>query len=199
VKHLPLFFDLAGRRVVVVGEGAAADRRADLVRSAGADVQRIVSPTVQASDFRGATAAFIATGDADRDAAAQRAAKSAGVPVNVADLPALCDFILPAIVDRDEIVVAISTGGASPTLATVLRGRIEAALPERLGAVARLAATFRAQVKALIAEPARRHGVSLSELQLAGDTTMQRVRRDRQHDGAHVTLEHHAPVARAGQ
>jgi uroporphyrin-III C-methyltransferase/precorrin-2 dehydrogenase/sirohydrochlorin ferrochelatase len=178
VKHLPLFFDLAGRRVVVVGEGAAADRRADLVRSAGADVQRIVSPTVQTSDFRGAVAAFVATGDADRDAAAQRAAKSIGVPVNVADRPALCDFILPAIVDRDEIVVAISTGGASPTLATILRGRIEAALPERLGAVARLAATFRAQVNALIAEPARRRAFfrrlvegPAARLALAGDET----------------------------
>ena len=176
MKHLPLFFDLAGRRVVVVGEGAAADRRADLVRSAGADVRRIVSPAVQASDFRGAVAAFIATGDADRDAAAQRAAKSVGVPVNVADRPTLCDFILPAIVDRDEIVVAVSTGGASPTLATLLRGRIEAALPERLGAVARLAATFRAQVNALIAEPARRRGFfrrlvegPAGRLALAGD------------------------------
>jgi uroporphyrin-III C-methyltransferase/precorrin-2 dehydrogenase/sirohydrochlorin ferrochelatase len=176
VKHLPLFFDLAGRRVVVVGEGAAADRRADLVRSAGAHVQRLAAPTVQASDFRGAVAAFIATGDADRDAAAQRAAKSMGVPVNVADRPALCDFILPAIVDRDEIVVAISTGGASPSLATVLRGRIEAALPERLGAVARLAATFRAQVNALIGEPARRRAFfrrlvegPAARLALAGD------------------------------
>jgi len=176
VKHLPLFFDLAGRRVVVVGEGAAADRRADLVRSAGAHVQRLAAPTVQAADFRGAVAAFIATGDADRDAAAQRAAKSIGVPVNVADRPALCDFILPAIVDRDEIVVAVSTGGASPTLATILRGRIEAALPERLGAVARLAATFRAQVNALIGEPARRRAFfrrlvegPAARLALAGD------------------------------
>lgn len=176
MKHLPLFFDLAGRRVVVVGEGAAADRRADLVRSAGAHVQRFASATVQAADFRGAVAAFIATGDADRDAAAQRAAKSIGVPVNVADRPALCDFILPAIVDRDEIVVAVSTGGASPTLATLLRGRIEAALPERLGAVARLAATFRAQVNALIGEPARRRAFfrrlvegPAARLALAGD------------------------------
>jgi uroporphyrin-III C-methyltransferase/precorrin-2 dehydrogenase/sirohydrochlorin ferrochelatase len=176
VKHLPLFFDLAGRRVVVVGEGAVADRRADLVRSAGAHVQRLAAPAVQAADFRGAVAAFIATGDADRDAAAQRAAKSIGVPVNVADRPALCDFILPAIVDRDEIVVAVSTGGASPTLATVLRGRIEAALPERLGAVARLAATFRAQVNALIGEPARRRAFfrrlvegPAARLALAGD------------------------------
>jgi uroporphyrin-III C-methyltransferase/precorrin-2 dehydrogenase/sirohydrochlorin ferrochelatase len=156
VKHLPLFFDLSGRKVVVVGEGPAADRRAELAGSAGAKIQRIASSAGEASDFRGAAAAFIATGDADRDAAAQRLARSAGVPVNVADRPNLCDFILPAIVDRDEVVVAISTGGASPTLATVLRSRIEAALPQRIGAVARLAATFRAQVNALIGEPSRR-------------------------------------------
>ena len=118
MKHLPLFFDLAGRRVVVMGEGPAAERRADLVRSAGADVRRIASPTVSSLDFRGAAAVFIATGDADRDAAAQKIARSVGVPVNVADRPALCDFILPAIVDRDGVVVAISTGGASPTLAS---------------------------------------------------------------------------------
>jgi uroporphyrin-III C-methyltransferase/precorrin-2 dehydrogenase/sirohydrochlorin ferrochelatase len=174
VKHLPLFFDLAGRRVVVVGEGPAADRRAELARSAGAEVQRLAAPTGQ--DFRGAAAAFIAAGDESRDAAAQRAARSAGVPVNVADRPGLCDFILPAIVDRDDVVVAISTGGASPTLATVLRGRIEAALPQRVGALARLAATFRAQVNALIAEPGRRRAFfrrlvegPAARLALAGD------------------------------
>ena len=85
---------------------------------------------------------FVATGDLEADIEAQHAAKTAGVPVNVADRPALSDFILPAIVDRDEVVVAISTGGASPTLATALRGRIEAMLPERIGALARLARTF---------------------------------------------------------
>jgi len=176
VKHLPLFFDLSGRKVVVVGEGPAADRRAELAGSAGAKIQRIASSAVEASDFRGAAAAFIATGDADRDAAAQRLARSAGVPVNVADRPSLCDFILPAIVDRDEVVVAISTGGASPTLGTVLRGRIEAALPQRIGAVARLAATFRAQVNALIGEPNRRRAFwrrlvegPAGRLALAGD------------------------------
>ncbi len=104
----------------------------------------------------GAAAVFIATGDLDHDTVAQRVAKSLGVPVNVADRPALCDFILPAIVDRDDVVVAISTGGASPTLAATLRGRIEAVLPERIGNLARLAATFRAQVNALIVDPARR-------------------------------------------
>ena len=77
---------------------------------------------------------FIATGDLGRDTEAQRVAKSIGVAVNVADRPALSDFIVPAIVDREDVVVAISTAGTSPTLATILRQKIEALLPERLGA-----------------------------------------------------------------
>ena len=153
MKHLPLFFVVAGRRVVVVGSGPAAERRADLARSAGAAVYRLKS--VSAADLKGTAAIFVATGDLEADLGAQHAAKAAGVPVNVADRPQLSDFILPAIVDRDEVVVAISTGGASPTLATLLRGRIEAMLPQGFGAVARLAKTFRGQVNALI-EPGQR-------------------------------------------
>jgi uroporphyrin-III C-methyltransferase/precorrin-2 dehydrogenase/sirohydrochlorin ferrochelatase len=154
VKHLPLFFDLAGRRVVVVGQGPAADRRAELARSAGAAVFQVEK--AGSAELKGAAAVFVATGDLDSDTDARRAAKAAGVPVNVADRPGLSDFILPAIIDRDEVVVAVSTGGASPTLATVLRARIEAALPERVGALARLTQAFRAQAKALILDPARR-------------------------------------------
>ena len=154
MKHLPLFFDLSGRRVVVVGEGPAADRRAALARSAGAEVRQLASTV--AADLRGAAAVFIATGDVEHDTVAQRLARSVGVPVNVADRPGLCDFILPAIVDRGEVVVAISTGGASPTLAASLRARIEGVVPERVGSLARLAATFRAQANALIVDPNRR-------------------------------------------
>ncbi|WP_428659892.1 siroheme synthase CysG [Reyranella sp.] len=156
MKHLPLFFDLEGRRVVVVGKGPAADRRADLARSAGAAVYQV--DMASADELKGAAAVFIATGDLDRDIEAQHAAKAAGVPVNVADRPALSDFIMPAIVDRGDVVVAISSGGSSPTLATMLRGRIEASLPERFGALAQLAKTFRAQANALILEPAARRG-----------------------------------------
>ena len=93
------------------GRGFAADRRAALARSAGADVRQLAGDRPRRR-FSWCCAAFVATGDAERDAAAQRIAKAAGVPVNVADRPALCDFILPAIVDRDGVVVAISTGGA---------------------------------------------------------------------------------------
>lgn len=170
-----MFFDLAGRKVAVAGEGLAADRRAEIARSAGAQVVRLAA-TATAPDFRGAAAAFISTGTLEGDTVLQRAAKAAGVPVNVADRPALCDFILPAIVDRDGVVVAISTGGASPTLASVLRGRIEAALPERIGALAKLAKTFRAQANALIPDMAQRRGFwrrlvegPAARLALAGD------------------------------
>jgi uroporphyrin-III C-methyltransferase/precorrin-2 dehydrogenase/sirohydrochlorin ferrochelatase len=155
VKHLPLFFDLTERRVLVVGSGAAAERRANLARAAGASVvERTDRPTLSA--FRNASIVFVATGGVNRDSTVARMARRAGVPVNVADRPALSDFIVPAIVDRDEVVVAISTGGASPTLATALRGRIEALLPERIGSLARLARAFRRQAATLLPQPSRR-------------------------------------------
>ena len=154
MKHLPLFFDLESRRVVVVGRGPAAERRADLARSAGAAVYQL--ETACSGDLKGAAAVFVATGDHDKDVEARQAAKAASVPVNVADRPALSDFIMPAIIDRGDVVVAISTGGSSPTLATILRGRIEALLSERFGALAQLARTFRAQANGLILEPAAR-------------------------------------------
>jgi len=154
VRHLPLFFDLVGRRVVVVGAGPGAERRAALARAAGADVRQIEKASV--AELKAAVAVFVATGDLTGDAEAQRVAKSIGVPVNVADRPALSDFIVPAIVDRDSVVVAVSTGGASPTLATMLRQKIETILPERIGVLAILARTFRAQANVLIAEAAAR-------------------------------------------
>ena len=140
--------------MVVVGNGPAADRRADLARSAGAAVYQVEA--VSPGELQGAAVVFVATGDLDHDIEFQHAAKAAGVPVNVADRPALSDFIMPAIIDRDDVVVAISTGGSSPTLATILRGRIEALLPERFSALAQLAKTFRAQANALVVEPAAR-------------------------------------------
>ena len=175
MRHLPLFFDVAGRKVVVVGNGPAADRRAALARSAGADVQQ--SGSADEANFFGAAAAFIATGEEAGDVTARQAAKAAGVPVNVADRPALCDFILPAIVDRQDVVVAVSTGGASPTLATSLRAKIESLLPERIAAVAALACAFRAQANALISQPAERRAFWRRVIEgpaarraLAGDT-----------------------------
>lgn len=186
MNHLPIFLDLRGRKVVVIGEGAAAERRAELARAAGAEICRT-------ADFRGAVAAFVATGDAGTDAAAAKAAREAGVPVNAMDRPALCDFIMPAIVQRGDVIVAVSTGGASPTLAQSVRRRIEAALPERLGDLARLAAQFRPQVIALLSFAARRAfwrrlvDGPAGHLALSGDL-----------DGARRTVLRDLDAARAG-
>jgi len=84
VKHLPLFFDLAHRKVAVVGDGPKADLRANLARSAGAAVVRLHGP-VMARELRGAVAVFVATEDDAADAAAHHQAKAAGVPVNVGE------------------------------------------------------------------------------------------------------------------
>ena len=88
--------------------------------------------------------------------AVAEAAKSRGVPVNVVDCPELCSFIFPAIIDRSPLVIAVSTGGASPVLARLVRARLEGALPVAYGRLAELAEKFRQRVKKAVREPARR-------------------------------------------
>ncbi len=128
MEQLPIFLNLSGRTVVLVGEGEAAEAKARLIARAGG---RIV-PAWEA----GATIAFVALDD---DAAARAAAdhlRARGLLVNVVDRPELCDFTTPAIIDRAPVTIAIGTGGASAGLAKAVRQRIEALLPERLGALA---------------------------------------------------------------
>lgn len=124
MKQLPLYFNLDGRPVLLVGDGPMADAKARLIEGAGGIVVR--EPAT-------ARLAFV-TGD-DVEAVAARL-KAAGLLVNVVDRPELCDFTVPAIVDRDPVTVAIGTGGASATLAKALRERFEALLPAGLGALA---------------------------------------------------------------
>src|SRR3546814_20751307 len=101
------------------------------------------SSDVCSSDLlAGRNVVFAASGDPVRDAAVSRAAKAAGIPVNVPDRPDLSSFIMPALIDRDPVVVGITTGGAAPVLARRIRAEIERLLPSRLGRLARFAADF---------------------------------------------------------
>jgi len=125
---LPLFLRLADRPVILLGEGEVAQAKRRLLERAGARV----------TDDEGAQAAIAIVAIEDEAAAVAAVArlKARGVLVNAVDRPALCDFTLPAIVDRDPLIVAVGTGGASAGLAKAVRQRIEALLPARLGTLA---------------------------------------------------------------
>ncbi len=128
MHQLPIFLNLAGRTVVLVGQGEAADAKARLIVRAGG---RIVPAWEE-----GATIAFVALGDEVDARAAADGLRAHGLLVNVVDRPGLCDFTTPAIVDRAPVTIAIGTGGASAGLAKAIRQRVEALLPARLGALA---------------------------------------------------------------
>ena len=137
----PAFYPLTGRSVAVAGEGEAADAKARLFAGSPAVIVRLTpAQALDPGAYVGMTLAFIAGDDDAWAREAAEAARAAGVPVNVTDRPALCDFTTPALIDRGEVVAAIGTGGASPMLATMLRHDIEARMPEGTG---RIAALFR--------------------------------------------------------
>jgi uroporphyrin-III C-methyltransferase/precorrin-2 dehydrogenase/sirohydrochlorin ferrochelatase len=140
MEQLPVFLNLTGRTVVLVGEGEAADAKARLIARAGG---RIVAAWEE-----GATIAFVALGDDAEACAAAEALRARGLLVNVVDRPDLCDFTTPAIVDRAPVTIAIGTGGASAGLAKAIRQRIEALLPSRLGALASALHAARGAMKA---------------------------------------------------
>jgi len=152
MRHFPIFLDLRDRSVVVFGTGLAADTKAGQLARAGALVRRERSLAVLGD----AVLAVCADADENFGIAVAAAARAARVPVNVVDRPDLCDFVWPAIVERDPVTIAISTAGTSPVLARRLRMRIEAAVPPAFGRLAAFAGALRARVARAIPDAARR-------------------------------------------
>ncbi len=133
IASLPLFHQITGQNVLVLGDGAAAEPKRRLVERAGGV---IVDDLARAVD-EGVRIAFIAYDDARACEVAAINARCAGMLVNVVDRPELCDFTTPSILDRDPLLVAIGTGGASAGLAKHVRLRLERMLPETLGLLAK--------------------------------------------------------------
>ena len=140
MHSLPLFLKVQGRKVVLIGSGDMAEAKARLWRRAGA----VLVDEREADDA--AIAIIALEGDEAGAAAARMRAK--GLLVNVVDRPELCDFTTPAIVERDPVLIAIATGGASAGLAKALRQRLEAMLPQNLGALANGLAAARDAMRA---------------------------------------------------
>ena len=152
MRSLPLFHRVAGQPVVVLGEGPAAEAKRRLVERAGG----VVEHDAQAGIDRGARLAFVALDD---DSAAEAEAvrlRGAGLLVNVVDRPELCDFTTPSLLDRDPVLVAIGTDGASAGLAKHLRLRLEALLPDMIGKLAEALAASREAIRARWADAADR-------------------------------------------
>ncbi|GAB2178773.1 precorrin-2 dehydrogenase/sirohydrochlorin ferrochelatase family protein [Dongia sp. agr-C8] len=152
MQSFPIFMRLSGRPVLVVGSGHAAEAKQRLLEAAGARVDR----SDRIDSLAGYALVFGATGDDARDAAVSEAARRAGIPVNVVDRPELSDFIMPAVVDRGEIVIGISTGGSAPILAQRIRATIEDVLPNGLDRLANFARRFRAAVQTRVTDSATR-------------------------------------------
>ena len=127
LQSLPLFVRLAGRPVILLGEGEAADAKRRLLDRAGADV---------VGEDASASLAIVAIDDEDDALAAVARLKARGILVNAVDRSALCDFTLPAIVDRAPVLIAIGTSGVSAGLAAAVRQRLEAIVPADLGRLA---------------------------------------------------------------
>jgi uroporphyrin-III C-methyltransferase/precorrin-2 dehydrogenase/sirohydrochlorin ferrochelatase len=152
-RYFPAFLDLRGRACLVVGAGEEVERKAHALREAGA----VVTLAATAEKIEGTyTLAVVATGELERDEAIARRLSGCAALINVVDRPSLCSFIWPAVVERGPVTIAISTAGSSPTLATLIRQRIERVVPAAVGELARLAGQLRRQVAAVAPTVAKR-------------------------------------------
>lgn len=165
--YYPIFLDLAGRSCVVIGGGSVAERKVEGLLGAGASLT-VLSPTLSAplralakegkirhvereyaaGDLAGYQLAFVATADRGVNTAVAREGRERGVWVNVADDPGQCEFILPAVVRRGELVVAVATGGGSPALTRLIREELDAYFTADYALLAEVVAEVRRELKA---------------------------------------------------
>ena len=166
MRYYPVFLDIAGKPVVVIGGGEVALRKVEVLLDAGARVT-VVSPalheglrtlvtagkvnhvdrTYQPGDVEGYTLAFVGTDDRSANAAVAREGKERGVWVNAVDDTPNCDFIMPGVVSRGGLIIAVSTSGGSPAMARKMREEMEAFLTEDWVLMLELAAEVRRELR----------------------------------------------------
>ncbi|RUM77433.1 MAG: uroporphyrinogen-III C-methyltransferase [Candidatus Thioglobus sp.] len=167
MNYLPIFIDIKQQPCLVVGGGDIALRKINLLLKANAAITCVskeccdgieklvkdnkitrIEKAFEATDINAQVLIVSATDDSDLNAQVSVLAKTANIPVNVVDSPDLCSFIMPSIVDRSPIVIAISSAGKAPVLARLIRAKLESTIPHAYGKLAELAGNFRDQVKA---------------------------------------------------
>jgi uroporphyrin-III C-methyltransferase/precorrin-2 dehydrogenase/sirohydrochlorin ferrochelatase len=166
MKQLPIFLTIRHKACLVVGAGSIAARKIGLLLKAGADVSVVASEigsevselekqgaircllrNYEPTDLKGIKLVIAATNNAQLNADISIMAQAENILVNVVDNPELCSFLMPSIIDRNPIQIAISTGGASPVLARLIRSKLEASIPSAYGELAKLVENYRTKVK----------------------------------------------------
>ena len=172
MDYLPIFADVRNKLCLVVGGGGVGKRKAGVLLEAGAKV-RVVAPQIEpalaelkgvnaivarfdAQHLEDITLVIAATNDRSVNRQVSELARARNIPVNVVDDPELCSFIMPAIMDRSPLMVAFSSGGASPVLTRLMRGRLETMIPQNYSLLAGFAEHFRELVKQRVTNPAKR-------------------------------------------
>jgi uroporphyrin-III C-methyltransferase/precorrin-2 dehydrogenase/sirohydrochlorin ferrochelatase len=172
MDFLPVFLNIKGKPCLVVGGGEVAKRKAGVLLEAGAKVL-VVAPQIDpalseqqdiecivahfdAQHLDGVTLVIAATNDRSVNQQVSELARARNVQVNVVDDPELCSFIMPAILDRSPLMVAFSSGGASPVLTRLMRGKLETIIPQNYSRLAAFAERFRELVKTRVTNPAKR-------------------------------------------
>jgi len=191
VRYYPVFLDLAGQPCIVLGDGKFAVEKAAALREAGANVLVISSRDYSPGVLSGARLVVDASEDPEINRQSWEEAEAAGILINVVDRPAQCRFIAPAIVRRDPLLVAISTSGESPFLASALRARIERWLGPEWGPFTALVGNVRRQL--------RERGASIAEQtriyrRILNSDVRSLLRRGRPDSAAHLAVA----IAQAG-
>jgi precorrin-2 dehydrogenase len=166
MSYYPIYLEMTGRRCVVIGGGMVAERKVEGLLDAGAAVT-VISPVLTelltswvderkishaarpyaAGDIAGYELVFVATDNPETNAAVHEEGQNRGIWVNAADDPAQCDFILPAVIRRGELAVAISTGGASPAAARVIREELDQYFTADYAGLVQIAGEVRRELK----------------------------------------------------
>lgn len=219
MEHLPLNLNLKSRRVLITGGGTAAARKAELVLKAGGEVL-VVAPELSSEfvnieqldgfqhrtgplekrDLANAALAFACSENEDEDRRLATFARATGVLVSIPDHPELSDFIMPAVIDRSPIVIAVSSGGESPLMTRLITERLESSIPHACGNLAGFLRDVREHVDKRIPDPvAQRRFLEkivdgkAADLLLAGDRAAAEARVDTELD-AHLSTAGEKPV-----
>lgn len=170
----PIFLDLAQRSCLVVGSGPEAVAKEEMLQRCGAEV--LCVERFHPDLLAGTALVIVAGAPLTVAEVVARAARLRGIPINVVDEPRLCSFIMPSVIDRAPVIVAISTGGTAPAFSRLLRLALDRALPARLGDLAALAGRFRALARAQLPQSEARRLFwekiftgRVAELALSGD------------------------------